>query len=119
MNEPRLLIIEDDEPVLEAVLKLFARSACRVETAANLAEGLRALDPPPDCLILDVKLPNGDGVEVLHRLWDTGLPIRVAVCTETSEQEHLKAVAGLNPETLLGQPVDLHTLCETLGFPTV
>lgn len=119
MSEPRLLIIEDDEPVLEAVVRLFSRGACKVETAASLAEGLEALNPPPDCLILDVRLPNGDGVEVLRRVWDSGLPIRVALCTGTNEQDHLKAVAGLSPEALLGRPVDLDALRQALGVPAV
>ncbi|MDR3637746.1 MAG: response regulator [Isosphaeraceae bacterium] len=119
MSATRLLIIEDDEPALETMRGLFARGECRVETAASLAEGLEALDPPPDCLILDLKVPDGDGVAVLHRVLGTGLSIRVAVCTGMPDQEHLTAVAGLNPESLLGESVDLDALCRALGCRTV
>jgi two-component system response regulator (stage 0 sporulation protein F) len=119
MGTARLLIVDDDPPAREAMRSLFTNGECRVETAASLAEAFEALDPPPDCLILDLDLPGVDGVEVLHRVGDSGLPIRVAVCTGTTDQEHLTAVAGVNPRALLGRPLDIEALTEALGFPPV
>jgi CheY-like chemotaxis protein len=58
-----------------------------VSEALNLLEhGLE-----PDCLILDLKLPDGDGAAVLRKVLDAGLKTHVTVCTGDTDPMRLIA----------------------------
>ncbi len=76
---PRVLVV-DDEPTLLRALRINLRARdYDVEVAATGAEALRlAASQPPDLVILDLGLPDLDGVEIIHGLrgW-TDVPIIV------------------------------------------
>lgn len=65
----RVLIVEDDPNVGEVVRRYLERERYEVELVADGAIGLqRALEDPPDLVVLDVMLPSLDGLEVCRRL---------------------------------------------------
>ena len=64
-----VLLIEDDPDTLRIVTRYLERSNFTVETAKDGTTGLtRALERPPDLIILDWMLPGLDGLELLKRL---------------------------------------------------
>jgi DNA-binding response OmpR family regulator len=111
MNTRRLLIVEDHAMTRNALRGLFARQGWDVRVAESVAKGLAALEPPPDCLLLDLMLPDGDGETILRKIRADGLPTRVAVCTGTGDPERLRAVSELRPDALLHKPIDITDLC--------
>ena len=84
--------------------------------AATVAEGLDLLDPPPDCLVLDLMLPDGGGEAILRKVREDDLPTRVvAVTTGSNDPARLAVVKELNPDVLLSKPIDpsvLLRVCE-------
>lgn len=78
----RLLVIEDEQRIVE-VLKDGLESAGFIMDAVNTAAGARnALsDVPYDAAILDLGLPDGDGLEVLKSARSRGIQIPVLVLT--------------------------------------
>ena len=90
---PRVLIV-DDEPQIVRGLTIILRSAgYTVEAAGTKAEALAALaSRPPDALVLDLVLPDGQGVEVCEqvRRW-SGLPILV-LSAVGDEREKVRAL---------------------------
>ncbi|WP_237770245.1 response regulator [Ornithinimicrobium sp. CNJ-824] len=67
----RTALVVDDEPQIRALLAAYlARDGFVVREAGTGAEALRqaGLEPPPDVVLLDVGLPDLDGMEVLRRL---------------------------------------------------
>ena len=77
---------------------VFSVRGWEVTVARTLSEGLAALDPPPDYLILDLKLPDGGGEAILHKVRDAKLKTRVAVTTGSDDPRQLSEVKGLEPE---------------------
>jgi FixJ family two-component response regulator len=75
---PTIFVVDDDDAVRESLDQLISAAGWRAETYASaeafLARG-RAL--VPSCLVLDVSLPDLDGLELQHRLGAecSGLPI--------------------------------------------
>ena len=90
---PRVLVV-DDEPHIVRGLKIILRGAgYAVEAAETKAEALAALAArPPDALVLDLVLPDGEGVEVCQevRQWSR-LPILV-LSAIGDEREKVRAL---------------------------
>jgi len=66
---PSVLIIDDEKPIREAMRSILEYEDFEVLDAANGKEGLDLLGSrPPDAVLLDVKMPGMDGMEVLDRI---------------------------------------------------
>jgi two-component system response regulator RegA len=104
------LVVEDDRTSREALRRLFQARGWEVSTAETLAEGLTLLEPPPDCLLLDLMLPDGPGEVLLEKIRTEGLPTKVAIYSGVVEHERLEAVRRMSPHVLLEKPVDLHDI---------
>jgi two-component system response regulator MprA len=87
------ILVVDDDPLLAAALRRpLAYEGFEIEVATSGEEALgRALDHPPDLVILDVLLPGIDGLEVCRRLRQAG---EVAVLMLTARSEVPERVAG-------------------------
>ena len=107
MNGNRLLVVEDDALSCAALRSIFSRQGWSVAVARTVAEGLAQLDPPPQCLLLDLMLPDGDGEEILRAVRRRGLKTRIAVCSGTTDPSRLASIMALGPEMLLAKPFDL------------
>ena len=65
----RILIVEDSPLVVDAFSVLFTEAGYSVETAATVAEGIeRAVASQVDLMLLDISLPDGSGLEIMHEL---------------------------------------------------
>ncbi|PYM08941.1 MAG: hypothetical protein DMF15_07260 [Verrucomicrobia bacterium] len=65
----RILIIDDERPILLTLEALLSRHGYRTETATTATLGLRAMKTNPAALVLlDLQLPDADGLETLDRL---------------------------------------------------
>ena len=65
----RILIIDDERPILMTLEALLTRHGYQTETATTAALGLRAMKTNPAALVLlDLQLPDADGLETLERL---------------------------------------------------
>jgi len=66
----KLLMIDDEEAFVAAMEKRMTHRGIEVATAYSGLEGLKKLeeDPDFDVVLLDVKMPGMDGVEVLRRI---------------------------------------------------
>jgi len=85
-----LALIVDDHPLFCEALAMTLRSALgveRVETAASLAAGLArvARKPAPDVILLDLKLPDVDGLDGLIRLKRAAAGVPVIVVSSLSD----------------------------------
>ena len=77
-----MLIVEDNELVTGALRILFEETGRRVTVTHSVAEAIRAgEDDPPDLLLLDLSLPDGDGLEVARRLRKPGSPKAIVALT--------------------------------------
>ncbi|MBI5106043.1 MAG: response regulator, partial [Solirubrobacterales bacterium] len=71
MNGPgaRILLVEDEASIAEPFAKALAREGFAPEVVATAADALRRFDEePPDLVLLDLTLPDGDGRDVAREL---------------------------------------------------
>ena len=75
-----VLIVEDNELVTGALQILFEETGRRVTVAHSVADAVRAgASDPPDLLLLDLTLPDGDGLDVHKQLASRGVHPRATV----------------------------------------
>ena len=69
-TNPRILVIDDDPALQEMVAKLFSRAGLEPIPALTAAEGAEVLrqKPLPDCVLLDLMLPDVSGMELLRQI---------------------------------------------------
>lgn len=90
---PRILVIDDEPQILRALRTILTEKDFSVETAARGEDGLAlAAANEPDLIILDLGLPDMDGMEVCSRLREwTECPI-VVLSVRDSEREKVAAL---------------------------
>jgi two-component system response regulator PilR (NtrC family) len=110
-----LLIVEDDTWTRKALARLMAREGFRILTAATVAEGIEHLRSAPDCVILDLDLPDGCGESVLLSIAELGIDSRVVVCTAAADDDRLDCLNRLRPHAILRKPVDVDSLLDACG----
>jgi DNA-binding NtrC family response regulator len=84
----RLLVVEDDAPLLEVLCgELLARGHSAV-AAETVAGGLALLDAADfEVALLDLMLPDGSGIDILGRISARGLPVEAIVLTGQASLE--------------------------------
>jgi DNA-binding response OmpR family regulator len=89
----RILVIDDDSRLAAMVSEYLAAAGYRVATAASGAAGLERLAREPyDALVLDLSLPDVDGLEVCRRLRERS---DVAVLMLTARGDATDRIVGL------------------------
>lgn len=121
MNETEILLVEDNPDDLEMTLHAFrkAKVANRIHVARDGAEALefifcegayagRSMDSGPTFILLDLKLPKVDGLEVLQRLKSDARTrkIPVVMLTSSKEQSDLMRSYDLGVNSYIVKPVN-------------
>ena len=78
MPAPRVLVVDDDANIAQMMARALVRNGFQVEVAASAEEALPRFDMTPcDAAILDLLMPDHDGVEIATalRLRSPALPI--------------------------------------------
>jgi CheY-like chemotaxis protein len=118
----RVLIVDDNDDLREALRELVSTWGHEVEEAANGTDGVRkALERPPDVALIDLSLPGLDGFEVARRIRTSPGAHRLRLVAMTgygqSEDQHRVREAGFDQHLI--KPVDQEDLAEVLSDPAV
>ncbi|MFR9727511.1 response regulator [Streptomyces sp. MS19] len=117
----RVLVV-DDHQVVRRGLRTFLEIQDDIEVVGEAADGPAAVacaeELRPDVVLMDVKMPGGDGIEALRRLRELDNPARVLVVTSFAEQRTvvpaLRAGAAgyvqkdIDPDALAGAIRSVH-----------
>lgn len=97
MNK-KLLIVEDNESLANVISDTFSDEGFEVQTAADGEAGLTtAQDFQPDVILLDVLMPNMDGIEMVKQLRQVegGEDILIIALTNSDSSEHVLELMNL------------------------
>ena len=98
MSDPvqRLLLIEDDTRLADMVAEYLGRAGFAVDVAGGQAAGLaRLAERPYDALLLDLTLPDGDGLDVCRRLRSMPTGAVLPILMLTARGDAMDRVVGL------------------------
>jgi len=126
MREPPILLIEDNPDDEALTLRAFKRSNV-VNEIEVVRDGQEALDylfgngaaeahPTPALILLDLKLPKVDGIDVLKqvRAHDGTRLVPVVILTSSHEESDLIATYGNGANSYVRKPVDFNQFAESV-----
>lgn len=94
MCEKKILLIEDDKDIAELVALHLSNLGYEVECVNNFTEGMkRSLENHYLLILLDLMLPDGDGLDICHKLRRE--KIQTPIVMLTAKTEEIDKVLGL------------------------
>ncbi|MFH1241384.1 MAG: response regulator [Pseudomonadota bacterium] len=111
MEEIRLLIVDDEDAFRRTIAKRLKKRGIFAEEAANGQECLSILEKGPmDVVVLDIKMPGMNGIEVLRRLKERYPKTEVILLTgHASTQDGVEGIKS-GAFDYLGKPIELEHL---------
>jgi DNA-binding response OmpR family regulator len=105
----RLLLIDDDQRLTDMLGEYLRRQGYEVTTAGSLALGRQLLERgAPDALVLDLMLPDGDGLDFTRELRGEPRTRRLPLLMLTARGEPTERIVGLEigADDYLGKPFE-------------
>jgi len=112
-HQPTLLLVEDDELVRDAMIRLFVREGYLVLTASTGHDAIGILRTPSsriDVVLLDVGLPDVSGADLCARLRQFFPNLPVVVCTGAASPEEAEGLHRLGITHFFCKPIALSEL---------
>lgn len=120
MDTRRVLIVEDHRGMRNALAGLFCKHGWEVIAVATVAEGLDALDTTPECAVIDLHLPDGEGEAIVRKVRENSLPTCVTViCTASNDEVRIRSVESMRPDAMLRKPVDFEDILSACDHSVV
>ena len=113
----RLIAVVDDDPsVLRALKRLLSAWSYRAETYESARAFLDALgDSRPDCLIVDLHMPDMTGLELQRHLARLQIHIPTIVITAHDEDSARERCKSAGARALLTKPLQDQTLLDAIA----
>ena len=107
MNEaPQVLLVEDSAPQARLFTEYLASESIQTSLATTAAEARTSIEKrPPDLVLLDLKLPDEDGLEVLKWIREQKFPSAVIIITGHGSVDVAVEVMRHGAEDFLEKPV--------------
>jgi DNA-binding NtrC family response regulator len=116
MSKPHILIIEDEKLIRWSLRQRFNEEGYVVEEAEKASEGLKKLaDGAFDLIMLDYKLPDMTGLDVLRNLRKTDQDTVVLMMTAYSNVENAVEAMKLGAIDYVGKPFKMDELMVTVA----
>jgi two-component system, OmpR family, response regulator len=115
LDTARLLVVEDEDTIRQLLAGSLRFAGFEVATAASGAEALRAVTAsPPDLVLLDVMMPDGDGFEVVRRIRLSGPDVPVIFLTARDDVRDRVRGLALGGDDYVTKPFSLDEVLERI-----
>jgi DNA-binding response OmpR family regulator len=115
--ESHILVVEDSELVSGAIQLLLETAGHRVSTAASIAEALGvARSDPPALVLLDLTLPDGDGLLLIEPLLAGGCKTVVALTGHDDDLTRERCLAAGCTDVLIKPVPTRELIARTAGW---
>ena len=115
MKDMKLLLVDDEEEFVKALAERLKMRDLRSDTVLDGEEALSFVeDQEPDVMILDLKMPGIDGMEVLRQVRKAYPNIQVIILTGHGTEKHEEEAKRLGAFDYLEKPVNLDVLVKKM-----
>ncbi len=111
MKQIKILLVDDEEELVRTLSERMNMRNMGADFALNGEEALKLVDNEvPDVMVLDLKMPGIDGMEVLRRIKKHYPEIQVIILTGHGTEKDEKEALELGAYCYLTKPVDINNL---------
>ncbi len=117
MEERRVLLIEDEPNIIEAIRFILSRDGWRVDTHSDGKSAVEAVrERSPDLIILDVMLPNRSGYDILNDLRgaEETHDVPVLMLTARGQKKDRELAERLGASRFMTKPFSNREILETV-----
>lgn len=110
--DPKKVLIVDDQYGIRLLLKeVFAKDNIQIYQASNGKQALEVIQhEQPDLILLDMKMPGMDGIELLRRLRRLNTRAKVIMMTAYGELDMVEEASELGASAHFTKPFDIEEL---------
>jgi FixJ family two-component response regulator len=114
-TRPVIAIVDDDAAICRALTRLVHAVGWSAVAFASAEAFLQAgVQEPPDCLILDIRLPGMSGIELLEHCVAAGMSLPVILITAHNDVQVRRRAARAGAVAFLHKPVDEQDLLQAI-----
>jgi DNA-binding response OmpR family regulator len=114
---PRVLVVDDEPDFVELLHEFLTAKGYEVISAADGEEALRKVkEDRPHLILLDVRMPKMNGLEVLKQVREIDHEVGVIMVTAANEEETGRQALALGAFDYIVKPVDFKYLERSLWY---
>ncbi|MCW2921085.1 MAG: two component transcriptional regulator, winged helix family [Thermoleophilia bacterium] len=115
MGRAHVLVVDDDLEIRSMLRRTLLAEQYDVDTATNAEDGVRlATERRPDVIVMDIGLPDGDGIQAVERLRDAGRWAPVLMLTAHGDLERRVESFRAGADDFLAKPFHVEELLARL-----
>ncbi|MCF6200591.1 MAG: response regulator [Hydrogenimonas sp.] len=117
LKELKVLYVEDEETIREAMARMLNRVVGKLYVAKNGKEGLELyMDAGPDMVVSDIRMPVMDGIEMAKHIKEINFETPIIFTTAFGDSDYLKEVIDMGAQGYLIKPIEKKKLMQKLSF---
>jgi DNA-binding response OmpR family regulator len=115
MKQMKVLLVDDEEEFVKTLAERIEMREVKSKVALNGEEALKTMDEDlPDVMVLDLKMPGIDGLEVLRRAKKAYPGVQIIMLTGHGSEKDEKEARRLGVFEYLQKPVEFEKLMRTI-----
>ncbi|MFH1243554.1 MAG: response regulator [Pseudomonadota bacterium] len=115
MEQIKILLVDDEEEFVKTLAERIQMRDLGPDIALNGEQALKIVDNQvPDVMVLDLKMPGIDGMEVLRRIKKAYPKVQVIILTGHGTEKDEKEARRLGAFEYLQKPVEIERLVQTI-----
>jgi DNA-binding NtrC family response regulator len=115
MEEYKILVVDDEKDFVESLSERLQMRDINPKVALSGDEALKKMDEEePEVMVLDLKMPGMDGIEVLKKVKKAYPTTQVIILTGHGTEEARKKAEKIGAFAYMEKPVEMDTLMATM-----
>lgn len=111
-----ILICDDDKDVREVLVEAFEDAGCQVVAASSTKQAWQVIQKyTVDCIVSDIQMSDGDGVDFAKRVYDSEAPIPFFLITGFSDYQGHE-VKSFGVEAIFFKPLHPEEIVEAVAL---
>ena len=111
----KVLLVDDEEEFVQTLSERLERRALQTVVAFNGVSALGLIGAEnPDVMVLDLRMPGMDGMDVLRRVMNANLPVEVIILTGHGSKKDQGLAMQLGAFAYLEKPVEIKKLVSAI-----
>jgi two-component system response regulator AtoC len=114
-NPAKILVVDDDESIRKSLTAVLRDEGYAVDVAASGGEAIRKSEETVyNLALIDIKLPDMEGIDILTRMKDTVPKVRKIIMTGFPSVQNAIAAVNRKADAYLVKPLEVEKLLDTI-----